>query len=119
MQKERKSFMPLTPDFDDRLERLADAKGVPKLVTPHDPGTGEGTGTKPATVASEASAEKPVTRAPSVRLNLEIPDYLLVELKIKAATEKSTARHLVLSALQHAGYRIDDADMAQDGRRDN
>ena len=115
MQKERKSFMPLTPDFDDRLDRLADAKGVPKLVTPHDPGTGKGTGTKPTTVASEAS----VTRAPSVRLNLEIPDYLLVELKIKAATEKSTARHLVLSALQHAGYRIDGADMAQDGRRDN
>lgn len=112
MQKERKQFMPLTPDLDERLDRLAEEKGVPKLVRANEGEVGKASDKAPST------PEKAALRAPSVRLNLEIPDYLSLELKIKAATEKSTARHIVLSALRQAGYRIDDADMAPDGRRE-
>ena len=50
-------------------------------------------------------------------LSLEVPDYLARELKVKAATEAVTVRYLILSALASAGYRIDDDELEEDGRR--
>ncbi len=50
-------------------------------------------------------------------LSLEVPDYLARELKIKAATDAVTVRYLVLSALSAAGYRVDDDELEEDGRR--
>ena len=50
-------------------------------------------------------------------LSLEVPEYLARELKVKAATEAVTVRYLVLSALAAAGYRVDDDELEEDGRR--
>ncbi|MEO0722777.1 MAG: hypothetical protein AAFY43_11595, partial [Pseudomonadota bacterium] len=50
-------------------------------------------------------------------LSLEVPYYLARELKIKAATDAVTVRYLVLSALSAAGYRVDDDELEEDGRR--
>ena len=50
-------------------------------------------------------------------LSLEVPHYLARELKIKAATEAVTVRYLILSALASAGYRVDDDELEEDGRR--
>ncbi|MEO0729178.1 MAG: hypothetical protein AAFY64_02210 [Pseudomonadota bacterium] len=50
-------------------------------------------------------------------LSIEVPDYLARELKVKAATEAVTVRFLVLKALSEAGYRVDDDELEEDGRR--
>ena len=50
-------------------------------------------------------------------LSLEVPDYLGRELKVKAATEGVTVRFLVLRALVAAGYRVDQDELEEDGRR--
>ena len=51
------------------------------------------------------------------RLSIEVPDYLATDLKIAAARQSVTVRHLVLSALMDAGYDIKAVDMEEDGRR--
>lgn len=56
--------------------------------------------------------------APSMKtLQLVIPDYLFEQLHMAAATHRVTKKYLVLQALRHAGYRIEDADLDEDGRR--
>lgn len=57
---------------------------------------------------------KTVRRRP---ISIEVPDYLARELKVKAATEAVTVRYLVLKALSGAGYRVDDDELEEDGRR--
>jgi len=69
----------------------------------------------PSKVALQSQpTHRPRRRKP---LSLEVPDYLATELKVAAATQSVTVRHLVLSALVDAGYRVDAVDMDEDGRR--
>ncbi len=111
MRKERKEFVPITPDIDERLDRLADAKGVPKLVHPD--------------VASDGKAAAPVQAPPAPAearprmksVTLDLPDYVWSELKIRAVQDESSLRHIVMTALKEFGITIKDADMVQDGRR--
>ncbi len=111
MNNDRKEFVDLTADIDDRLDQLADAKGVPKLVHPGRESTGEGRG-KPQPSVQEGT---PRSRMKSVTLDL--PDYLWSELKIRAVKDESSLRHIVMTALKQFGLTINDADMIQDGRR--
>lgn len=61
---------------------------------------------------------KPVLKpSPRKPLSLEVPDYLATRLKVDAAEQSVTVRHLVLSALADAGYDIKAIDMDEDGRR--
>ena len=62
---------------------------------------------------------QPLARAaaPMKTLQLVIPDYLFEQLHMNAATERVTKKYLVLQALAHAGYRIEDSDLDEDGRR--
>lgn len=56
-------------------------------------------------------------RAPVASLRIEVPTYLDNELTQKAAAQRVTKQYLVLTALRHAGYRIDDADLVADKRK--
>ncbi len=117
MTKERTPFMPLDSDIDDsKLEQLAEAKGVAKLVKPLADEEGQG-----AIPASKRTAPAPANGAtPRERMktiNLELPDYVWTDLKIRAAKEQVSLRHIVMTALQAYGVEIAEADMVQDGRR--
>lgn len=121
MKTTRAPFMPVTPDIDDdRLERLASSKGVGALVRPQPAGisTGQGGDTHTA-VAPEAvsNAEAATPRARMKTINLELPDYVWTDLKIRSAKEQVSVRHLIMTALKGQGVDIRDVDMIEDGRR--
>ena len=50
-------------------------------------------------------------------VNIELPDYAWTELKIRAAKEQVSVRHIIMSALREQGIAITEADMVEDGRR--
>lgn len=95
---------PLDVD-DSALEELAGMMGVPALVRPKAPSV-------PASVAPAV----PTPPRPE-KLTIMIPGYLMDALRQGAAAERTTVRHLVMSALRAQGYEIADGDMVSDGRR--
>ena len=50
-------------------------------------------------------------------LNIEVPDYAWVALKMRAAKEMVSVRHIIMLALRETGIEINDVDMVEDGRR--
>lgn len=131
MKQTRAPFMPVTPDIDDAaLESLARDKGVGALVKPVANRAGEALSSPAKPVpSSSASSPSPSTQtAPSPSseatprsrmksINIEIPDYAWTDLKIRAAKEQVSIRHIIMSALKGQGVEISDADMIEDGRR--
>lgn len=125
MRNDRAPFMPVTPDIDDdKLDRLAAAKGVGALVKPENPASavGQGASTKSASLPAPklvadraASAATPRERMKTI--NLELPDYVWTDLKIRAAHEQVSVRHIIMTALKGQGITIREADMIEDGRR--
>ena len=85
----------------DRYEGSSDDLSVQQPDVPIDP--------RPTRRPSQTGRRRP--------LSLEVPDYLARELKVKAASDAVTVRFLVLSALGEAGYRIDQDELEEDGRR--
>ena len=99
------NFRPIAPldANDDELDRVNERLGVPTMVRPP---------VKPsqqAAVTASRQAVKPPRR--QQKLTVRIPDYLVHELKHKAVEERTTVRHLVLLAMQKAGYRVEAADL--------
>lgn len=134
MTKQRAPFMPVTPDFDDdALENLARDKGVGSLVKPVAAREGEGAAisTSPTSASAKTAAPLAVEKvAPATSsssgatprsrmksLNIELPDYAWTDLKIRAAREQVSVRHIIMSALKEQGIEISEADMVEDGRR--
>ena len=77
-------------------------------------GFGNRAGASPVAPASQPAAR---STAPMKTLQLVIPDYLFEQLHMNAATERVTKKYLVLQALARAGYRIEESDLDEDGRR--
>ena len=50
-------------------------------------------------------------------VNVEVPDYAWIAIKMRAAQEMSWVRHVMMTALKSQGIEIRDADMIEDGRR--
>lgn len=84
----------------------------------------------PATDASpvavvKSTSEKKVRAArktgPSVqkRIALDMPVYLIKAIAEDALERDVTRRYLFLEAFRKAGYTINEADMVEDGRRDD
>lgn len=135
MKSLRAPFQPVTPDFDDDvIEQLARGKGVGALVRPEPARAGEG-----ASRATELQTAVPTVPAPRPQqpdepdlaaaiagatprsrmktINLELPDYVWTELKIRAARRQTSVRHIVMTLLRNDGIDINDADLVEDGRR--
>lgn len=127
MTKQRAPFMPVTPDFDDdQLERLAADKGVGELVKPAEVQTRAGEAASPSSPPVQTPRPKvePQSHMPGATprdrmktLNLELPDYVWTDLKIRAAHAQTSVRHIVMMALRANGIMIAEADMVEDGRR--
>jgi len=119
MKTQRPPFQPVTPDIvDEKIERLAQEKGVGVLVKA--PIREQG-GRMPDLPAAETEPTAPPSGAtPRSRMkavNIELPDYVWTELKIRAAHRQTSVRHIIMSALRADGISIAEADMVEDGRR--
>lgn len=132
MKAERKPFMAISADIDDtQLEKLAQDKGVATMVksTPQaepvvDPKTiptpRAGRKSLPEQDASITSLpdDVPTPRSRMKNYSIDLPDYVLRELKIRAAHRETSIRHVILTSLRNELFEIRDADMNEDGRRD-
>lgn len=115
MTRTRAPFKPLDLDpLDNDIERLAREKGVGALVTSDRP-QGRSSAAPTAPVVEAAQPAAPRSRMKG--LNLELPAYVWTELKIMAAHQESSVRHIVMTALQRHGLTIQSEDMVEDGRR--
>lgn len=119
MKQQRAPFQPVSADVDDhKLERLAAEKGVGSLVKTVANGAGEmAKSVKPETAPVPAASSDATPRSQMKTVNLEVPDYVWTELKIRAARGQVSVRHVVMSALIKDGITIKDADLIEDGRR--
>ena len=125
MKTERAPFMPLDPDIDDdKIERLAREKGVGTFERPRKDEKGASPvaaikveETAAIVAASPAEEGEPTPRSRMKTLNLELPDYVWTELKIRAARRQTSLRHVVMAALVKDEVTIADVDMIEDGRR--
>lgn len=121
MKSSRAPFMPVTRDVDDdRLERLATSKGVGALVRPEPAALNAGQGAPASSTATPdaiASSDGATPRTRMKTINLELPDYVWTDLKIRSAKEQVSVRHLIMGALKGQGVEIREADMIEDGRR--
>lgn len=126
MSKQRAPFLPVSSDIDDdKLERLARDKGVGAFVKPNSNANraGEGAQEPAAPVTPKLKAETPAAdtgatpRSRMKTVNLELPDYVWTELKIRSAHRQTSVRHIIMTALRGDGISIADVDMVEDGRR--
>ena len=72
-----------------------------------------------AKLGAAYGASTALTPAPSAvaSLRIEVPDYLDLELRQRAAAEGVTKAYLVIKALADAGFRVDEADLVPDRRK--
>ena len=110
--------------IDLRLEAKAVEMGIPTLVTAKPETTEEAIITavtsspKAARKADRAGASSQSTpRARMKPLNIEVPDYAWIAIKMRAAQQMVSVRHIIMSALKADGIEIKAADMIEDGRR--
>jgi hypothetical protein len=131
------AFRQIAPplDVDDgTLANLADQLGVPTMVKPaaktppvaHQPPQDtpkpEPRPAPSAKPKDSPAAKKPAPalmppRSPLEKLTLEIPRYLIDAIKRDAIDRHTTARHVLMLALQGAGFEIHTADLVPDARR--
>src|SRR3954466_8416560 len=78
---------------------------------------GERYGSAPSLPPPAPVVEPPKPPAPLTSVRFDCPDYLDKELSIKAAEQGVTKTYLILQALGHAGYRLDEVDLVKDRRR--
>jgi hypothetical protein len=129
----RQIASPLDVD-DGALARLNEQLGVPALVksqvkTPRTEQEPPQDSPKPSPRPSPSrkpddspAARKPATAAIPPRtalekLTVELPGYLMDAIKRDALDRRSTARHVLMLALQHAGFAIHQAVLVRDARR--
>jgi hypothetical protein len=128
---QRPSFRDIAPplDVDDgTLRNLADHMNVPVLRKPEPrPAAHRPEPLQPATLpeplpspaaaredppAAQKAAALPVPdRRALEKLTVELPGYLMDAIKQDALNRHTTARHVVLLALQSAGFTVEPADL--------
>jgi hypothetical protein len=95
------------------VNEVADSNNVGSVVRPSDAPPAS------ATAAALPKKEKPTRAqhaAPSGKLSVEVPVYLLEAIDRKRNLTK-TKRYIVLKAFKDAGYEVREADFKEDGRR--
>jgi hypothetical protein len=100
--------------MDQRLEVKAVEKGIPTLVSPA-PAAAPAVAARKRARAGDAALSTPL--AATKPLNVQVPDYAWVAIKVRAAQERVSIRYVIMSALRGAGFEIKDVDMHEGGRR--
>src|SRR5262245_9942686 len=109
---------------DAALEKLNNELGVPSLVNPttRKPDAAENltldaARPEPAPSPTRKSekrataARKPGRSHREVRMAVDVPEYLRDAVNVRAATERCTARHIVMQGLQALGFEIEPTDL--------
>lgn len=133
MTQAKKPFLPITNEVDDALiERIAHAKGVPRLSVGAEPVPGPVVDTsvragreeespvpagQPALPVAPVATPAPTPRARVSYIKAGIPDYAYKELALRQIEDNVTLNYLLLQGLRAIGITIADADMVEDGRR--
>ena len=126
MNKPRPAFQSVELDpIDARLEAKAVEKGIPTLVAPkaeaptpeETPPVIQRIPTPPRRPGREIEQRHGTPRSRMKGLKIELPDYVWIALKKRAAEEMVSLRHLIMTALRAQGIVINEADMVEDGRR--
>jgi len=134
MTAPRPTFRPIAAPLDvddDALGRLNDQLGVPTLKKPpaEKPPGGQGKPQdapneephpSPARQAQDSSRAKKAplaTPGPVERFCFEVPGYLSDALRLKAARDRTSLRHIVISGLAALGFEVAPQDLAPDARR--
>ncbi len=114
----------LDDPIDARLEARAAEKGIPTLVTPKaeqpmeiTPPATAATSEVPPRKAGRGPAKEATPRSRMKGLKVELPDYVWIALKKRAAEEMVSLPHIIMTSLREKGIPINDADMVEDGRR--
>jgi len=71
----------------------------------------------PSTVEDETPTSTATPRSRIKTVNLELPDYVWTDLKVRAAHKQTSVRHIVMTALKGDGIAIAEVDLVEDGRR--
>lgn len=111
--------------IDQRLEAKAVEKGIPTLVTPRPEPALQVPSAEPAPAASKLQRKPPkaenvelaTPRERMMTVNIEVPAYVWIAIKTRAAQEFESIRHFTLKAYRAQGIEIRDEDMIEDGRR--
>ncbi|MFZ1105586.1 MAG: hypothetical protein WAN86_22470 [Hyphomicrobiaceae bacterium] len=138
---ERRAFLPIGEDaLDDAAERVALAKNIPTLTPPRsqmaEAMTATGTEPPEAPVRGIASTvqvsageqagpepdENRDVKSGFTQIRVRCPNYLsdqlvLEQQRIRREGQRVTLNYLILCALEKAGYRIEEKDLVEDGRR--
>jgi hypothetical protein len=134
----KKTFKPLGEDLDELADRVAAAKNIPTL-TPPARAAEEGRGlTDPPRRAPEPPrirtavpkrSSDPATAQPKsppassfTDIRLRFPNHIrdqleAEQLRLRQEGQRVTINYLFLSALRRAGYRVEQSDLIEDGRR--
>ncbi|MCM8738641.1 hypothetical protein M5E06_31520 [Azospirillum sp. A1-3] len=107
----------LTDSVDDQrllagTDQFAVSSGLPSLR----PLVGSHAVAPPSPVIPSPVPVAP-PREPTEEFKVTVPRYLNRQLAAVAADRRVTKQYLVLEALRAAGYRLDEADLHEDGRR--
>lgn len=127
MRQQKPTFQSVEIDLiDQRLESQAAEKGIPTLVAPKpetavsaEPvrGREQQSGRTSRRARTTVSTSQATPRSRMKTVNLEVPDYAWIAIKMRAAQEMTSARHVIMMALKGSGIEINDVDMIEDGRR--
>lgn len=82
----------------------------PTAAKPPAPPTRKGKGSKP----DNAAAQSPVRR-----LAIDLPTYLIAEIRQRALTEETTIRFVITRALTKDKFKVEPQDLIEDGRREH
>lgn len=134
-----RTFKPMNVEqFKKAVQTVAKEDNVPSLSFPREEGGATDLSppqTQEAAPTPAVTAPAPVTDlvqpqrrprpvrkvapAPTERVAVDLPVYLIDAIRKKAAEDNVTRRYLYLKAFRSAGFTIQDVDMMEDGRRDN
>lgn len=105
--------------FRPESEQDTGGGGLPPLAA--DPRDEAGPQAGPATPRRmrENAGSKPTPRAKWGRVTVELPEYLIDDLKLRALKNHTSLRFIVMKALRTLNFRILDADMIEDARKAN
>ncbi|MEQ1670141.1 MAG: hypothetical protein ABL893_04715 [Hyphomicrobium sp.] len=115
MSKSSINIQPIDFDAATRaVERFSKDRHIPSMTYP-----GEGEGPTVETPKATEVTTLPVlqTRRSIKRIPVELPDYVVEDVKRRALDGNCSARHIIMRALRAYGVHIADEDMPEDGRR--
>lgn len=104
-------------NFEDTAKLVAEFaadRNIPTKQYPAEEKKREGEG---GVAAVPIPVRPKVSRSPTRKFTLDMPDYVIDAINLKAVETKSTSRHIVLRGLRAIGFTIRDEDMPADGRR--